>query len=44
MLYIKYKKQGKKRPYDHLHFHDVTAKAKKRRKKGKIYLNGTPKN
>lgn len=44
MLYKKNKKEGKKRSYDHLHAHDITDKAKKRRKKGRTYLNGSPKN
>jgi hypothetical protein len=45
MLYNKNKKEGVKRSYDYLHLHEgVTDKAKKRRKKGKTYLNGKPKN
>ncbi|WP_281261091.1 hypothetical protein [Algibacter marinivivus] len=43
MLYTKNKKL-KQRSYDYLHKHDVTSKAKKRRKKGRTYLNGKPKN
>ncbi len=43
MLYIK-NKTLKKRSYDYLHKHDVTGKAKKRRKIGRTYLNGKPKN
>ena len=44
MLYIKNKKEGKKRSYDHLHLHDITDKAKKRRRKGRTYISGAPKN
>lgn len=44
MLYNKDKKTAKKRSYDYLHAHDVTDNAKRRRKKGRIMLNGKPKN
>ena len=43
MLYKK-NKEVPKRSYEHLHIHDVTAKAKKRNKKGRTDLNGRPKN
>jgi hypothetical protein len=43
MLYNKNKKEGVKRSYDYLHKHDVTAKAKKRKKKGRTFLSGKPK-
>ena len=43
MLYIKNKKEGKKRSYEFLHAHDVMDNAKKRKKKGRTYLNGIPK-
>ncbi|MFV9551513.1 hypothetical protein [Algibacter sp. PT7-4] len=42
MLYSKEKKI-KQRSYAHLHKHDVTAKAKKRRKIGRVTLSGKPK-
>ncbi len=44
MLYIKNKKEGIKRSYEYLYTHDVTKKAKRRRKKVRTYLNGKPKN
>lgn len=44
MLYKKNKREVPKRSYEHLHVHDVTAKAKKRNKKVRTYLNGRPKN
>ncbi|WP_298497942.1 hypothetical protein [uncultured Algibacter sp.] len=43
MLYSKEKRKEKKRSYDYLHNHDITGKAKKRRKKGRITLSGKPK-
>ncbi|WP_170180997.1 hypothetical protein [Hyunsoonleella aestuarii] len=43
MLYNKNKKEPKKRSYDYLHKHDVTSNAKKRRKTGRVMLNGKPK-
>lgn len=45
MLYKKDKKEAVKRSYDYLHLHEhVNDNAKKRRKKGRTYLNGKPKN
>ncbi len=43
MLYIKEKSKEKRRSYDYLHNHDVTSKAKKRRKTGRVTLSGKPK-
>lgn len=43
MLYNKKKRSEEKRSYDYLHNHDVTAKAKKRRKTGRLTLGGKPK-
>ena len=43
MLYTKEKSKTKRRSYDYLHIHDVTDKAKKRRKTGRISLSGQPK-
>ena len=43
MLYLKEKKEEKKRSYDYLHIHDVTDKAKKRKNVGRISLSGKPK-
>ena len=45
MLYKNKKNEGVKRSYDYLHLHEhVNDNAKKRRKKGRTYLNGKPKN
>tara|TARA_R110002049_G_scaffold174462_2_gene341643 strand:+ start:2396 stop:2533 length:138 start_codon:yes stop_codon:yes gene_type:complete len=44
MLYKKNKKEGVKKSYDYLHLQEhVNDNAKKRRKKVRTFLNGTPK-
>ena len=43
MLYNKKKRSAQKRSYDYLRAHDITGKAKKRRKTGKVMLSGKPK-
>lgn len=43
MLYVKEKSKTKRRSYDYLHIHDVSEKAKKRRKVGRVTLSGKPK-
>ena len=43
MLYKKDKTEETRRSYDYLHIHDVTDKAKKRRKKGRVTLSGKQK-
>ena len=43
MLYNKKKRSEEKRSYEYLSKHDITGKAKKRRKKGKVMLSGKQK-
>ncbi|MEP3838410.1 MAG: hypothetical protein ABJM36_12220 [Algibacter sp.] len=43
MLYTKEKSKVKKRSYEYLYKHDITGKAKKRRKIGRVTLSGKPK-
>jgi len=43
MLYTKERTKETRRSYDYLHNHDVTNKAKKRRKAGRVTLSGKPK-
>jgi len=48
MLYNKEKVSSQKRSYEHLHIDKISEKEKKaireRRKKGRVLLNGKPKN